>query len=236
MTDELNIRELASEADYAACLELQMLTWGSHFSERVPATILKIAQKMGGIAAGAFEGGQLVGFVFGITGLRDGAVAHWSDMLAVRPSHRNRGIGEKLKQYQRAILLERGVPRIYWTFDPLDARNAHLNFNRLGVCAREYVIDMYGNTGSDLHVTGTDRLIVTWQIDRPRRTWPAERHIDVPLDIHDIARADPAAAMAWRERTRAQFREMLPSFVVTGFERLKRTGRYALTSASNFAA
>ena len=52
---------------------------------------------------------------------------------------------------------------IYWTYDPLIARNAHLNFNRLGVRLAEYVDDMYGVTDSVLHGgIPTDRLIVAW--------------------------------------------------------------------------
>jgi predicted GNAT superfamily acetyltransferase len=59
-----------------------------------------------------------------------------------------------------------GARLIYWTYDPLQARNAHLNFNVLGVRATEYVEDMYGDTDSPLHRgIGTDRFIVAWAVD-----------------------------------------------------------------------
>ena len=52
-------------------------------------SILLVAQKVGGVAAGAFDGqGKLMGFVFGLTGVENGAIVHWSDMLAVRPEPR----------------------------------------------------------------------------------------------------------------------------------------------------
>ena len=231
------IRDLATAQEYAACVQLQRETWGAHFTEAVPATILRIAQKLGGIAAGAFEDNQLVGFVFGITGLYDGRIAHWSDMLAVRASHRNRGIGEQLKRYQREAMLARGIDRIYWTFDPLDAKNAHINFNRLGIYAREYVVDMYGETASPLHQgIGTDRLIAIWDLRRePRQDVVAEQEIEIPADIHALNRDHPAQARAWRDRTRAQFLEYLPDYVVAGFVRRGEAGYYALTSASNFS-
>lgn len=194
-----------------------------------------IAQKMGGIAAGAFDRDTLVGFVFGVTGLYDGRSAHWSDMLAVRADYRNRGIGEQLKQYQRSAMLARGVQRIYWSFDPLDARNAHLNFERLGIYAREYVIDMYGETASPLHQgIGTDRLIAVWDLENKVGN-QKEIEIEIPADIHALKRADPDGARAWRARTRARFLELLPDYVVTGFERRGEFGYYGLTSASNFA-
>jgi predicted GNAT superfamily acetyltransferase len=166
----LHIRHLRTQADYAACVALQEATWGADFSERVPAAILKVSQRLGGVTAGAFDAEErLVGFVFGMTGVERGRLVHWSDMLAVRPDLRDRGIGRRLKEFQRDALLPLGVPVIYWTFDPLVARNAHFNLNRLGVRVTEYVSDMYGpNTDSALHRgLGTDRFIVAWEIAAP---------------------------------------------------------------------
>ena len=91
---------------------------------------------LGGVAAGAWdERGSLIGFVFGITGIEGGRPVHWSDMLAVRPAFRDVGLGWRLKIYQRRVLLERGVRSCYWTFDPLESRNAYLNFSKLGAVA-----------------------------------------------------------------------------------------------------
>jgi len=163
----LDIRELSSHAEYQACVALQYETWGREFRDAVPASVLHIAQRLGGVAAGAFDGDRLLGFVFGITGVERDAIVHWSDMLAVRPEARNHHIGRQLKEFQRAHCGRVGAQWIYWTYDPLVARNAHLNFNVFGVRVVEYVPDMYGqNTGSDLHRgIGTDRFIVAWDVD-----------------------------------------------------------------------
>lgn len=167
------IRPLEGEAELRACVELQEETWGPGFDERAPATILRIAQRVGGIASGAFDGdGRLAGFVFGITGVEDGRLVHWSDMLAIRPDLRDRGLGEALKRHQRDELLKVGVEEVLWTFDPLEARNARLNLSRLGAISREYLRDYYGEGLSPLHAgIGTDRLLVRWRIgsDRVRR-------------------------------------------------------------------
>jgi chorismate synthase len=168
VSGEISIRDLTSRADYAACVELQHETWGRDFNDAVPASMLLVTQQVGGVAAGAFDpGGALVGFVFGITGVEHGKVVHWSDMLAVRPRVRDQGVGRLLKDFQRRAVANIGGRVIYWTFDPLVARNAHLNFNVFGVRAVEYSRDMYGdNTGSDLHRgIGTDRLVVAWPVD-----------------------------------------------------------------------
>ncbi|MCG6986678.1 MAG: hypothetical protein LJF06_00610 [Gemmatimonadetes bacterium] len=164
------IRPLAGPEELKACVALQEETWGVGFSERVPPALLKVAQMLGGVAAGAWSAdGTLDGFVFGMTGVRDGEVVHWSDMLAVRRGIRDQGVGTSLKAYQRQVLLERGVRRMFWTFDPLQARNAHINFTKLGIVVREYVHDMYGETDSPLHRgIGTDRFVALWLMDSER--------------------------------------------------------------------
>ncbi len=164
------IRPLEGAEEFRACVELQEETWGVGFSERVPEAILRVAARMGGVISGAFlPDGRMAGFVFGLTGLDGARLAHWSDMLAVTPELRGSGLGWELKMHQRDRLLALGVSRVYWTFDPLVAANAHLNFAKLGVVSREYVEDMYGGSDSPLHRgIGTDRLVVVWELDSER--------------------------------------------------------------------
>lgn len=163
------IRPFSRPEEYQACTEFQEEIWGRGFNERVSAAILMVANKIGGLAAGAYGvDDELLGFVFGLTGIREGGLVHWSDMLAVREGYRDRGLGRALKAYQREVLLGRGVRRMHWTFDPLQSRNAYVNFRKLGITSSEYVKDMYGDTGSPLHRVGTDRLIATWEMDSDR--------------------------------------------------------------------
>jgi predicted GNAT superfamily acetyltransferase len=164
---EFVIRHFSSAEDYAECVRLQRITWGEGFTELVPPVILMLTQKVGGIAAGAFdEKDNLAGYVYGLTGFRNGEPVHWSHMLAVEPKYEGLGIGRRLKELQRTFLLERGIGLVSWTFDPLVARNAHLNCNRLGAVITEYVPNMYGtDTGSLLHSgLGTDRFVVDWSL------------------------------------------------------------------------
>jgi predicted GNAT superfamily acetyltransferase len=164
LTGGYTIRAFETIEEFQECVELQEDTWGHGFSERVAPAILKVSQILGGIAAGAYsEAGDLDGFVFGMTGLREGEIVHWSDMLAVRGPARDRGLGTCLKAYQREQVLPLGVEKMHWTFDPLQSRNAYLNFAKLGIVVREYAEDMYGQTDSPLHRgIGTDRFIALW--------------------------------------------------------------------------
>lgn len=181
------IRPLLTPAELRECVALQEATWGQGFADRVPYAVLWVARRIGGVLLGAFDGNTMVGFVFGMTGWVDGRPLHWSDMLAVRSDARDRGIGLQLKRAQRELLIEHGIAEANWTFDPLESRNAHLNFSRLGVVAREYLRDVYGGSDSPLHgVIGTDRLVAQWHLTSDR--------VDQRLAASAVAAAADAAA------------------------------------------
>ena len=78
----------------------------------------------------------------------------------------------KLAQRDRVLALRVGNTRVTemtWTFDPLQSKNAHLNFAKLGVVCNRYKVNFYGpETSSVLHRNGTDRLWVRWPLTSRR--------------------------------------------------------------------
>ena len=206
----IRLRHLESMEDFHACVRLQEETWGEGFAERVPASILKISQKIGGLVGGAMEGDRLVGFVYSLLGIQSGKVVQWSHMLAVHPEARGHGLGRRLKLFQRDELLKRGVHTVFWTFDPMAAGNAHLNLNRLGVLVVGYEPDMYGSeTGSPLHAGGpTDRFVVRWDLKSQRVRWAVEGDVahdeagaldEVPIVGPPDGPGDPGTDDEWPE-------------------------------------
>src|SRR5436189_6038527 len=92
-----------------------------------------------------------------------------SHMLAVREPYRDLDVGHTLKLAQRDRALAMRIQEITWSFDPLQSKNAHLNFGKLGVISSSDKIDFYGpETSSVLHRNSTDGLWVTWRLKTRR--------------------------------------------------------------------
>lgn len=234
------IRPIDRPQELAVCVELQQIVWGFQKRDLVTKEMLETARKNGGALLGAFsDDGPMIGFVFGFPSCWNNQLAEHSHMLAVLNEFRDQGVGYALKQAQYRDALERGIPLITWTFDPLEAKNAHLNLNKLGAIVRRYYVNLYGeSTSSALHQgLGTDRFLVEWRVGRqpsePRplgsgRRPRAERGsegarrdsdllIEIPADIQALKDRDPELARRWRSETRAAFTH----YLALGYEVLR---------------
>jgi predicted GNAT superfamily acetyltransferase len=156
--------------DYRAVVKLEQEIWGyTDPGDVVTVPVFIITVKRGGILVGAFADEQrMVGFAFSLVGMKEGRPMQWSHMLGVVAEHRRSGLGRRLKLAQRERAIAAGFDLMEWTFDPLQALNAHLNFATLGVTSDEYVRNLYGESTSALHRgTPTDRLVVQWRLQEP---------------------------------------------------------------------
>jgi len=168
------IRDLQSFEDLKQVEAVEREVWGLSERDALPLTLAVATQQAGSIWLGAFDGAALVGFAFGFLGIEQGQAMVHSHMLAVRQPYRDRDVGYNLKlaQRERALALRINdfrISEMTWTFDPLQSKNAHLNFGKLGVVSNAYKIDFYGpETSSILHRNSTDRLWVKWPITSRR--------------------------------------------------------------------
>ena len=165
----VTLRDLHDLDDYRRVVELETEIWGyTDMVDVVTLPVFIITVKRGAILIGAFDGGRMIGFVYSIVGMKQGKPMQWSHMAGVLPEYRSRGLGHQLKLAQRERAIAAGYDLIEWTFDPLQAANAHLNFTKLGVVCDEYAVNIYGESSSALHRgTPTDRLVVQWNIREP---------------------------------------------------------------------
>lgn len=165
----IELRDLSTITECQAVVEAERAVWGMADIELVPASLLVVSVKCGGVLIGAFDDGALAGFVYSFPGRRHGRLLQWSHMLGVLPPWRGAGLGYRLKVAQRERALAAGWDLIEWTYDPLQAVNASLNVSKLGAIVEEYVEDAYGALSSPLHRGApTDRFVARWALTHPR--------------------------------------------------------------------
>lgn len=177
MTD-VRIKDLTTIDEFRQVIELERAIWGyTDSADMVGVPVFIFTVHRGAMLIGAFEpSGRMVGFAYAVVGMKNGRPMLWSHMTGVLPEYRG-GLGYRLKLEQRARALARGYDLIEWTFDPLQAMNAHFNFAKLGGVAEEYAVNFYGESTSALHRgTPTDRLVISWRIGEPH----VVRRLDQP--------------------------------------------------------
>jgi predicted GNAT superfamily acetyltransferase len=249
--DEITIRECTTVEEFDQCVRLQREAFGLPDMELSPRRHLIVARSAGGWTLGAFAGGRMVGFVLNQVAVRRappaGAeeVIGYSHMMAVAKDFQNRGVGARLKWAQRERAITEGRRFIRWTWDPVQARNAHFNINRLGVTVRRYAANYYGTDYST--VTGkfgeplgldSDRLVAEWTLDSPRvealarGEKPADlgepaAFVEIPPNWGALVREDADAARRELQRVREEFQRAFDAgLVCAGFERDSTRPRY----------
>jgi predicted GNAT superfamily acetyltransferase len=242
---EIEIRHCHSLSEFNECVQLERSTWGEDIT--VPAAIFVVAHHSGGQVLGAFDSGKMIGFTLALAGLRGPQRFLHSHMTAVLPDYQNRGVGRRLKLFQRQDALKRGIALIEWTFDPLELKNAHFNLVRLGAIVRRYIPDCYGLTNSPMHAgLPTDRLVAEWWLDSERvrgiladNPMPSkiqQQRISLPSNIDDTKSKDRAAALRIQSSMRAQFEDLFAKgYVGTGVENSGNSTDYFLEPVASIA-
>jgi predicted GNAT superfamily acetyltransferase len=235
MQKELEIRECVHIEEYAECVEIQREVFALPEEELSPVRHLVVTKNAGGFALGAYDGNRLAGFCLSVPAFLRNERAYYSHMTGIRPEYQSYGIGARLKWAQRKRALSEGVKYIKWTFEPMKARNAHFNLEKLGAFAREYKINFYGTdyaTASEAKVgLASDRLFAEWHLNSPKVEALArgESYLEdsepvstlvVTDDWQSLVKEDPARAQSEQLRVRGEFQEAFGyGFVARGFWR-----------------
>lgn len=185
----ITVRELESPKEFEQAEEVQMSAWGMGPRGAAPKEAMIAINDNGGLVLGAFDGKKMVGFALTLVGYKAGKAYMYSHMTGVVKEYQSKGIGYLIKQKQREISLQRGFPFIAWTFDPIIARNAYFNFNKLGVISRNYLVDYYGPMNDSINAGWpTDRFLCEWfiepELQRRVRSF-ARRRLDDALVLID---------------------------------------------------
>jgi predicted GNAT superfamily acetyltransferase len=242
---DIVIRECLAIDELDNCVRLQREVFGLPELEISPRRHLIVSRQAGGWTLGAFvqsgKDWRLVGFVHHLAAVRGSEIFGYSHMMAVDPEYQNRGVGAKLKWSQRERAVQEGRSFIKWTWDPMQARNAHFNLNRLGVTVSSYAQNFYGTdyvtspalTGGVPAGIDSDRLFAEWQL-QSRRVTDLARGLDangemtikpqamvsIPAEWTKLCREDPGRARQEQLRVRNEFQKAFASgLVAAGFER-----------------
>ncbi|HEX8423052.1 MAG TPA: GNAT family N-acetyltransferase, partial [Pyrinomonadaceae bacterium] len=233
-------RECTTIDEFDTCVRLQREVFHMPDLELSPRRHLIVSRLAGGWILGAFHAasGELVGFVHHLVAVRGDEIIGYSHMMAVSAAYQNLGLGARLKWAQRARALAEGRNFIRWTFEPMQARNAHFNLNRLGVVIRSYAVNFYGwDAGTEAYADGeqfnldSDRLIAQWELrtprvegmargERPVRASAPAASVEIPPDWNRLKHGDGRAAQRELLRVRSEFEaHFAAGLVCAGFER-----------------
>jgi len=245
--EETTIRECTTIEEFDGCVALQREAFGLPDLELSPRRHLIVSRQAGGWTLGAFVAERMVGFVHHLAAVRgDNEIFGYSHMMAVAKDYQNKGVGVRLKWAQRERAMREGRKLIKWTWDPMMARNAHFNLNRLGAIVETYAENFYGiDYNADSSLTEkiglpSDRLIATWNLSSERvtklskgATVPVDAKpvtaVAIPVEWTTLVKQDPRRARDVQARVREEFKGAFEQkLVCAGFERGEKESRYLL--------
>jgi len=215
----IDIRPLTSLDEVFTASALFAEVWGGD-RDPMPAALMRALAHSGNYVVGLFDRERMIGASVAFFAAPATRSMH-SHVTGVLPEYQSQGLGRALKQHQRSWALARDVGHITWTYDPLVARNAHVNLTVLGARATEYLVNQYGAMYDGVNLGGdSDRLLVSWALASPPVATPTDERVvavvEIPADIETLRREAPDDAAAWRMRVREQFAALLADGLVVG--------------------
>src|SRR5215203_255333 len=234
--EETIVRECTTIEEFDGCVKLQREAFGLPDLELSPRRHLIVSRQAGGWTLGAFAADRMVGFVHHLAAVRgDNEIFGYSHVMAVAKDFQNKGVGARLKWAQRQRALGEGRKFIKWTWDPMQARNAHFNLNRLGAIVDTYAGNFYGTDyNTDSSVTeppglASDRLVATWHLSSARVSALGSgvsaavdakpvASVAIPAEWSQLVNRDPERAREEQTRVRTEFNQAFESkLICSGF-------------------
>lgn len=248
---EIKIRRCESLDNLDACVKLQKEVFGLPDLEVSPRRHLVVTILAGGFVLGAFAAEKLVGFVLSVPGFLGDERFFYSHMTAVAEDFQSLGIGAKLKWAQREQALKENVKFIKWTFQPLQARNAFFNLEKLGAVINSYVPNFYGtdystSRGQNERIgLDSDRLFAEWHLENEKVITLSKGEsfiekndvaatIAISNDWNDLVKQNPEMAVAEQRRVKNEFQKaFVENLVCRSFRRDDDKPKYLLYINNN---
>jgi len=233
MVNQIRIKRLTTIEELQQMQQVEQAVWNM---ATIPIHQTYTALNHGGIILGAYDGEELVGFLYSFPGFKDNQAYICSHMLGILPAYRTSNLGAKMKRKQAELAKDAGFSMITWTFDPLESKNASINLHQLQAVGAVYLENHYGDLNDGLN-TGlpTDRIQIIWDMKSPKeridhvdetqtllkvgkQSRPLQKPQDItkgkrwfvgiPGDFQTIKTNDFALAKAWRFESRVIFQQL----------------------------
>ncbi|MET0752730.1 MAG: hypothetical protein ABWZ66_05130 [Pyrinomonadaceae bacterium] len=248
---EFTIRECAGVEELSRCVALQREIFALPEIEISPVRHFVVTKNAGGFTLGAFVENNLAGFVLSVPAFLGNKKFFYSHMTAVKTEFQSYGIGARLKWAQREKALTLGVNFIKWTFQPVQARNAFFNLEKLGAVVREYHPNFYGTDYSTAHEADgkhgldSDRLFAEWHLESEKVTALAKgesfiekgevkRTIEIPNNWNALVKANPREARSEQARIKNEFQAAFAENLIgRSFERSETNPKFLLFEDKN---
>jgi predicted GNAT superfamily acetyltransferase len=246
MENSIEIRECETLDQLAECVQLQRDVFALPEVELSPVRHFVVTKNAGGFTLGAYDGDKLAGFVLSVPAIVRGERAFYSHMTGVHAEYQSHGIGAKLKWAQRTRALAEDVKYIKWTFEPVKARNAYFNLEKLGAVVLEFEANFYGTDYTTAAQTekkiglASDRLFAEWHLESPKvkalaagEKFDEMREPDAAVEIMNewfgLVASDPSAALDEQLRIRREFEAAFADGLIgRGFRRDNERPAYLL--------
>ena len=247
MKDKITVRECTTVEELSDCVALQREVFGLPDIEISPVRHLIVTKHAGGFTLGAFTTeNRLVGFVLSVPMFFGNELFFYSHMTAVSAEFQSFGIGAQLKWEQREKALSKDVKFIKWTFQPVQARNAFFNLEKLGAIIREYKPNFYGTDYSTSNAQGeklgldSDRLFAEWNLESEKveklakgekflETGDIKQTIEIPNNWNELVKTNPQQAIVEQNRVKKEFQAAFAkNLICRSFERDQQNPKYLL--------
>jgi len=243
---KINIRECTTVEELSGCVALQKAVFGLPELEISPVRHLIVTKHAGGFTLGAFAKNKLVGFVLSVPAFFGNERFFYSHMTAVSAEFQSFGIGTQLKWAQREKALSENVKFIKWTFQPVQARNAFFNLEKLGAIIRQYKPNFYSTDYSTSNEQGkkigldSDRLFAEWNLESEKvvalsknekfvENGKVARTIEIPNDWNALLKSDAKFAKSEQTRIKHEFQKAFAEgLICRSFERNQQSPKYLL--------
>ena len=193
MSSKVRVEKYLRESVLNHVVELEKRVWGKEGYREVNAPMLyfELAYITNGLVLTAFdeglftpeekavmagedpwyEGDKPIGFLCCFADFDARGPFWYGARMGVDHRYRDQDIGGSILSTLYACAVERQIPRIRWTFDPLISKNGYLYINKMGGLVKEIGFNYYSAVFTNDQFNrgiSTDRFVLEWEINSER--------------------------------------------------------------------